>query len=441
MLPLPDRMSRPFATDDGHDSDAESTSSLPTLQSISDSEDEDSEDVEDDDGSMPSMATVSDSDEWEDEEGGDWSDGRGWLRGYYVARDVPPPPMDSNPSASRNLPFDAVDEPFFSSRALLERARGGFFDVTDFTSRLTAFDEDPERAKMLMAGMEVASEELVKRYEVLRTDDGEPADGCAICREGLLEVSADEHKAQAVLQTDSELPFHVEPQLDCILAFPCAGKHLFHKNCLSPWLSRKTTCPTCRFDIDPSSLTLRLYQDVPEAGPSRPVSRSGRTWKPPKVETLLEWVQGEEQARAKGVPRERPSVIMPEYVSPAPPVHSLPEFDPYRNVGFLPPAPPSFVRSDPHSPVPIPQYPPWLRAVRINQMAQPHNVAVGSPNTVAEPAVGSFTSWSHEELGRLHGSPLMRSPPDGVYELGDTRSPGRSPQPDSAVSNPADDLD
>ncbi|KAH9924695.1 uncharacterized protein BXZ73DRAFT_79235 [Epithele typhae] len=247
--------SRPSATDDGHDSDAESTSSLPTLQSISDSEDEDEEDVEDDDGSMPSMATVSDSDEWEDEEGGDWSDGEGDDSEGITWQEMFLPPTDGfQPLCEQELALRRRRRAFLQLASAVGEGKGGFFDVTEFTSRLTAFDEDPERAK-------VASEELVKRYEVLRTDDGEPADGCAICREGLLEVSADEHKAQAVLQNRLGAP----------------------------------------------------VPHVPEAGPSRPVSRSGRTWKPPKVETLLEWVQGEEQARAKGVPRERPSVTMPEF--------------------------------------------------------------------------------------------------------------------------------
>jgi hypothetical protein len=41
-----------------------------------------------------------------------------------------------------------------------------------------------------------------------------------------------------------------------VLALPCG--HLFHAGCLAPWFGGHTTCPTCRFDIDPESLTLRL---------------------------------------------------------------------------------------------------------------------------------------------------------------------------------------
>ena len=41
-----------------------------------------------------------------------------------------------------------------------------------------------------------------------------------------------------------------------VLALPCG--HLFHAGCLAPWFRSHTTCPTCRFDIDPESLTLRI---------------------------------------------------------------------------------------------------------------------------------------------------------------------------------------
>ncbi|KAF8168992.1 hypothetical protein K438DRAFT_1855965, partial [Mycena galopus ATCC 62051] len=36
-----------------------------------------------------------------------------------------------------------------------------------------------------------------------------------------------------------------------IISLPCA--HLFHASCLAPWFAQhgQTTCPTCRFDVDP----------------------------------------------------------------------------------------------------------------------------------------------------------------------------------------------
>lgn len=42
-----------------------------------------------------------------------------------------------------------------------------------------------------------------------------------------------------------------------VVVLPCA--HVFHASCLLPWFSRprQTTCPTCRFNIDPDNLTFR----------------------------------------------------------------------------------------------------------------------------------------------------------------------------------------
>ncbi|KAJ7477572.1 hypothetical protein FB451DRAFT_1454396 [Mycena latifolia] len=44
------------------------------------------------------------------------------------------------------------------------------------------------------------------------------------------------------------------PAPDAIIALPCA--HVFHAACLGPWFARpgQTTCPTCRFDLDPAGL-------------------------------------------------------------------------------------------------------------------------------------------------------------------------------------------
>ena len=50
-------------------------------------------------------------------------------------------------------------------------------------------------------------------------------------------------------------PAHAD---SAVLALPCG--HLFHAGCLAPWFGSHTTCPTCRFDIDPESLTLRMPQ-------------------------------------------------------------------------------------------------------------------------------------------------------------------------------------
>lgn len=176
---------------------------------------------------------------------------------------------------------------------------------------------DPKRAETLTSSMEVVSDDLVQRYQKLRTGSGEgedDVDGCAICREGLLDLSPSVLESNLTCENYAALPFH--PESDCVLAFPCAGKHLFHRDCLFPWLSWKTTCPTCRFDIDPLSLTLRLPHMTPDGAliwDEQPASRPPtRIWQPPRTECMSDWLAAEELVQATGVPRERPNVQMPE---------------------------------------------------------------------------------------------------------------------------------
>lgn len=164
---------------------------------------------------------------------------------------------------------------------------------------------DMERAKELLDGLEKVGYDLVRRYEKIR---GDGHDICAICRE-LLTAPIQEEPPGDVdpdalwnLQASEALPFK-SLEVECnIHAFPCA--HLFHTDCLSPWLCIKTTCPTCRLDIDPHSLTLRVRRwptsRLPQFDGGEPryvnVDVLGRRipWHRPPAASLEDWVRGRE---------------------------------------------------------------------------------------------------------------------------------------------------
>lgn len=149
------------------------------------------------------------------------------------------------------------------------------------------------RARTLLSALEDVSEDLITRYEKYRSGQGDCTDGCAICREALLQEAIPLQITFTSATTTSTLfaalPFH--PWYAPVRAFPCSGMHLFHEECLEPWLARKSTCPTCRYDIDPDSLTLRM--------PETPLSYrrpSRRKWKPPFVPRLEQWLEYKEGA-------------------------------------------------------------------------------------------------------------------------------------------------
>ncbi|KAM5535013.1 hypothetical protein V8D89_011386 [Ganoderma adspersum] len=319
--------SRPArATVNAEDPGAESDSSLPSLQSVSDSS-SDEEDYISESGS-----------EWDDDESLDGSEEEADIarlveEAEAAASEAQHNPTGPNPPAAAGVLPDFGPTPNMfhntlqSYRELLDRARVLIPDidvrlgpppdwVVDITNRLSAAgaDNDSERAETLIRAMEVVPDELVLRYEKLRSTDGEDVDGCAICRDDLVDKSPETVEASRVLAILALLPFPFEA--DTSVAFPCGGKHLFHKHCLLPWLARKTTCPSCRFDIDPHSLTLRISRglhDILPIAPQTNPTHSPRAWQPPQVESISDWLAAEERARETGVPRVRPEVIMPEY--------------------------------------------------------------------------------------------------------------------------------
>ena len=254
--------------------------------------------------------------------------------GDGIQRNFPPGPNDGDPGGEGNLPpawanvlfgarGDATGDgasPFAPLRQLLERlgALGAAFRFPEEDK------EDPERAKVLVTGLEVVPVGLVRRMEKVGGAPGGHVDestgevdspGCAICWDALLDQEGEGFKAPATegtqsQQTDGEvasdamvtdeevsstvvptdeasedppspvigpLPdippgeskaLQEDPFANKIVALPCA--HVFHATCLIPWFSRprQTTCPTCRFNIDPENLTYihRPREQVPQPG-------------------------------------------------------------------------------------------------------------------------------------------------------------------------------
>jgi hypothetical protein len=162
--------------------------------------------------------------------------------------------------------------------------------------------DDPRRAAIILKALEHIPSSLVIRYEQLRKGaDGEDGDGCAICRDTLV---TDQDSPKLPLSETEDffavLPFCL-PRLhsDRVLAFPCQGMHLFHAGCLAPWLARKTTCPTCRFDIDPDSMTLRNQRD-PLTGQSL-----AKLWSPAGGRRFTQWLMEEENRLSEECPTTR----------------------------------------------------------------------------------------------------------------------------------------
>lgn len=147
-------------------------------------------------------------------------------------------------------------------------------------------DPDHLRAQAVIDGLESVSKGLLSRYEAVRGEDHPKGrTSCSVCYEPLdLDFShdAEDDNPSEPIQMENKkllltLPYYAT--FSGVVAFPCL--HLFHSKCLFPWLARKTTCPTCRFDVDPDSLTLN-------GGSAQ------RPWIPPVEGVLEAWVQGEE---------------------------------------------------------------------------------------------------------------------------------------------------
>lgn len=130
-------------------------------------------------------------------------------------------------------------------------------------------EPDLKRGETILKELEVVPRGLIQRINVvggvLGGIDLQPTSEeqivCPVCWEPLLGESifgSEKETANEIPNGDATSETNevdTEETRKAILALPC--RHIFHGSCLLPWLSRQTTCPSCRFNLDPEELTVR----------------------------------------------------------------------------------------------------------------------------------------------------------------------------------------
>jgi len=175
-------------------------------------------------------------------------------------------------------------------------------------------EPDYARSSLLMRSLESLDRELIDRLERVNGEEAK----CAVCFENLRDLpGVDDEEPKPTASEDesgnanpdaaanakrNRVPVCPFP-LSESMALPCT--HSFHAACIFPWLAQHTTCPTCRFDLDPSSLTLTLPPQPTNPGeryrpyPSSETRKSAKWVLPvgPAGKTLRDTVREKEHAQ------------------------------------------------------------------------------------------------------------------------------------------------
>lgn len=135
-------------------------------------------------------------------------------------------------------------------------------------------EPDIKRGETILNALDVIPEGLMQRVNVvggvLGGNDSQPATNeqivCPVCLEPLLDdglFGSEDLTTNNVGERSSpaENVENTNKLKRSIFALPC--RHIFHGSCLLPWLARQTTCPSCRFNLDPERLTHKPPAFIP----------------------------------------------------------------------------------------------------------------------------------------------------------------------------------
>jgi hypothetical protein len=299
--------------------------------------------------------------------------------------------------------------------------------------------EDPARAKRLVKGLEAVNAGLVKRMG--KISEGNAGAICAICWDALLEehmestpdwVVEEPHgdatsnreqsthpEAEASDSAEPEPEPEPEEPLPKIIALPCS--HVFHSTCLVPWFSRskQTTCPTCRFNVDPENLT---YEPPRRPQSTRQQPQQERPT-PPQPTAPQQGEQGQQEAGPGVVP---PPPQQAAQQQDGHPPHPRPRRTIFEHTFTIPFTPPLFPFGHPPPGNTVPQPQPEMR-----QQGPGQQGPFPTPPAPMDPFPHIAFQRTLHNLRRPftpHTQPGMHPPPNGAPAQEGSALPQVQPQ-------------